>query len=122
RASSIQVVGGASVNYNKQNLTSYNTSVDPGVIPVSTAELSQPTTLSGYCDATGDITISANVTLSNPIVYLPGNLTIAPGATVSGTGTIVVLGNLTIQSGAVLNLQSSTALALGVGGKLIIEK
>jgi len=78
-------------------------------------------TLSSYCYAAKDVSITGKVTLSSPVVYFSGNLTIASTAAVTGTGSVIVIGNLTVQKGAAIHLQTPSGFALGVGGKLIIE-
>jgi hypothetical protein len=55
------------------------------------------------------------------VAYFSGNLTLASTAAVTGSGSIIVIGNLTVQKGATFNLQTPSGFALGVGGKLIIE-
>ena len=120
RAGEIEVVGGASVKYNnQQSLTGYNTSSQPGVLNIATGYV--PKTLDGYCYAGADVSITGNVTLSSPVAYFSGNLTLASTAAVTGSGSIIVIGNLTVQKGATFNLQTPSGFALGVGGKLIIE-
>jgi hypothetical protein len=120
RASDIKIEGAASVKYNKQNLTSYNTSSDPGVVPLG-ATVSGTQTLSGYVYAQNDVVISGNVTLDGAICYLAGNVTIT--GSVSGTGTFICIGNLTIASGAQFQVQSlvPSGFALGVGGTMEID-
>ena len=118
RPSAIRVVNGASLSYTKQNLTGYDTSNMAGVQNLGSSQTGA-TTLTGPVYSGVDLAIKGDVTLSGAICYFAGNVTIT--GTVSGTGSIVCIGKLTVGSGAKLKVQQPTGFALGVGGTLIID-
>jgi hypothetical protein len=119
RPHKIKFPGIAALAYTPQNFTAYDTSHKTGVNNLGSI-LSDDTRLNGYCFVNGDLLISGQVILDGAICYTTGNVTISGELT--GSGTFICLGNVTVQNPGKLTLKTPTAtsLTLGVGGTLSV--